>query len=69
MHLTNYGELYYLIDIMKIDEIKQVLQNKLNELISRKNLAYMSGDLSTYANIDAQISETEEALTKLNSIQ
>lgn len=29
----------------------------------------MSGDLSTYVNIDAEISETEEALNKLNLIQ
>lgn len=50
---------------MTIDEIKQILTNKLNELHSRKNLAYMSGDLATYVALDSEIAETQATLDKL----
>jgi hypothetical protein len=52
---------------MTIDEIKQILQNKLNELTSRKNLAYMSGDLTTYTSLDTEIAETQATIDKLNN--
>jgi hypothetical protein len=51
---------------MTIEEIKQILTNKLNELQSRKNLAYMSGDLATYASLDTEIVETQATIDKLN---
>ena len=52
---------------MTIDEIKQILQNKLNDLASRKNHAYISGDLATYTALDIEIAETQATLDKLNA--
>ena len=52
---------------MTIEEIKQILQNKLNELTSRKNLAYMSGDLAIYTTLDAEIAETQATLNELSA--
>jgi len=52
---------------MTIDEIKQILQNKLNELLSRKNHAYIVGDLATYTSLDNEIAETQATLDKLSA--
>jgi len=60
------GEHYYLTD-MTLEEIKQIVGNKLAALNDQKNLAYMNGDLTTYAQLEDQIAETQKVIDKLNS--
>jgi len=52
---------------MTLEDIKQLLSNKLNTLNEQKNLAYMNGDLSGYATLEDQVAETQKILDKLNS--
>lgn len=59
-------ELYYSIN-MTLEEIKQIVSNKLAALNDQKNLAYMNGDLVTYANLEEQIIETQKIIDKLNA--
>ena len=60
------GEHYYLTD-MTLEEIKQIVGNKLAALNDQKNLAYMNGDLTSYAQLEDQIVETQKVIDKLNS--
>ena len=60
------GEHYYLTD-MTLEEIKQIVGNKLAALNDQKNLAYMNGDLTSYAQLEDQIAETQRVIDKLNS--
>ena len=59
------GEHYYSTN-MTLEEIKQIVSNKLAALNDQKNLAYMNGDLVTYANLGEQIIETQKIIDKLN---
>ena len=52
---------------MKLEEIKQLVTNKLNVLQDKKNLAYMSGDMDEFYKMEAEIEEVEKILEKLNS--
>jgi hypothetical protein len=52
---------------MKLEEIKQLVTNKLNVLQDKKNLAYISGDMDGYYKIEEEILEIEKILEKLNS--
>ena len=60
------GEHYYSTN-MTLEEIKQIVSNKLAALNDQKNLAYMNGDLVTYANLGEQIIETQKIIDKLNA--
>ena len=60
------GEHYYSTN-MTLEEIKQIVSNKLAALNDQKNLAYMNGDLVTYANLEEQIIETQKIIDKLNA--
>lgn len=51
---------------MTLEEIKQIVGNKLATLNDQKNLAYMNGDLVAYANLGEQIAETQKIIDKLN---
>jgi hypothetical protein len=50
---------------MTIEFIKEVLQNKINNLNNLRFNAYNSGDLELIARIDAEIIETQTSLNKL----
>jgi hypothetical protein len=52
---------------MKIEELIQLATNKKNSLIEKKNLAYMSGDMETYYQIEEEILEIEKIIEKLNT--
>jgi hypothetical protein len=52
---------------MTLEEIKQIVSNKLAALNDQKNLAYMNGDLIAYANLEEQITETQKIIDKLNA--
>jgi hypothetical protein len=52
---------------MKLEEILQLIKNKLNVLQENKNSAYMQGDMEKYYNIEAEIAEVEKIIEKLNS--
>jgi hypothetical protein len=52
---------------MNIEELKTILRNKINDLNNKKNLAYMSGDLVSYDQLNTQIEETQNVLSKLES--
>jgi precorrin-4 methylase len=60
------GEHYYSTN-MTLEEIKQIVSNKLAALNDQKNLAYMNGDLIAYANLEEQITETQKIIDKLNA--
>jgi len=60
------GEHYYSTN-MTLEEIKQIVSNKLAALNNQKNLAYMNGDLATYAQLEEQIAEMQKVIDKLNS--
>lgn len=67
MVVRNFGESCFSGKIMNIEELKTFLRNKINDLINRKNLAYMAGDLISYDQLSYQIEETQQALNKLQS--
>ena len=52
---------------MTLEEIKQIVGNKLAALNDQKNLAYMNGDLASYAQLEDQIAETQKVIDKLNA--
>jgi len=52
---------------MTLEDIKQILSNKLTALNDQRNLAYMRGDLTAYAQLEDQIAETQKIIDKLNS--
>lgn len=52
---------------MKIEELLQLANNKLNTLQDRKNVAYMSGDMDSFYKLEEEILETEKVINKLNS--
>ena len=52
---------------MTLEEIKQILSNKINVLNEQRNLAYMNGDLVGYSSIEIQIVDTQKILDKLNA--
>jgi hypothetical protein len=60
------GEHYYTGN-MKLEEIIQLAQNKKNSLQDKKNLAYMSGNMEEYYQLEEEIKEAETILEKLNS--
>ena len=60
------GEPYCLTN-MTLEDIKQILSNKLTALNDQRNLAYMRGDLTSYAQLEDQIAETQKIIDKLNS--
>ena len=62
----NFLEHYFSTN-MTIEQIKEILQNKINDLYARRNLAYMSGDLKEYASLENEIAETQISLDKVNS--
>jgi hypothetical protein len=53
---------------MTIEEIKQILTNKINELQFHKNIAYSTGDLETYSSLDSKITETQATLDTLDKL-
>lgn len=52
---------------MTLEEIKQILSNKINVLNEQRNFAYMNGDLVGYSSIEIQIVDTQKILDKLNA--
>jgi hypothetical protein len=52
---------------MKIEDIKQILVNKINSLVDSKGLAVQRGDLTVVEKIDAELAENEQTLNQLNS--
>ena len=58
---------HYYSTNMTLEEIKQIVSNKLAALNNQKNLAYMNGDLVAYANLGEQIAETQKIIDKLNA--
>jgi hypothetical protein len=52
---------------MKLEEIKQLVTNKLATLQDKKNLAYMGGDMDEFYRVETEIEEVEKILEKLNS--
>jgi hypothetical protein len=53
---------------MKIEEIKQFLNNQLLTLEMDKNQAFLTGNIVTYAEIEKKIIETTNTLNILNNI-
>lgn len=53
---------------MNINELKQLLQNNVNELCTRRNLAYNIGDIIEINRLDVEISETNSTLSKLSEV-
>ena len=53
---------------MKIELIKQILNNKKEQLTAAKTQAYQTGELVRYAETEAELFETEETLLKLEQI-
>ena len=53
---------------MTIDEIITVLQNKLGNLQTAKNVAIQLGQLETLAQIESDIISTQASLEKLQSL-
>jgi hypothetical protein len=47
---------------MKIDEIITILENKITDLYTLKNLAIINGNLEAVIRIETKINETEESL-------
>jgi hypothetical protein len=45
---------------MIINELIQILNNKLQNLFERKNSAYVNGDISLYEEINTEIQEVQE---------
>jgi hypothetical protein len=52
---------------MVINEITQLLNNKLTALNDRKNAAYTNGDISLYESTSQEIEEVQKILEKLQS--
>ncbi len=52
---------------MKLEELIQLAQNKKNSLQDKKNLAYMSGDMESFYQLEEEIKEAEKILEKLQS--
>lgn len=59
------GGLYSLLN-MNLENLKQILTNKVNVLINERNLFYASGDLENYDKKILEIKEVQEILDKLN---
>lgn len=53
---------------MNLETVKEVLQNKINALTSRRQHHFQEGDLDLVANLDIEINETQDTLNQLNSI-
>jgi hypothetical protein len=51
---------------MKIEQIKTILQNKIDNLKAQQNQAEQVGDLERYVILDAELKETEETLRQIN---
>lgn len=52
---------------MNIDELKQIMKNKLTAEQEAKNSAYMRGDLVNYEKYEESIKNVEEIIAKLES--
>ena len=52
---------------MVLNELIQLLNNKLRALNDRKNAAYVNGDISLYESTKEEIEEAQKILEKLNS--
>jgi hypothetical protein len=52
---------------MKLEDIKQLVLNKINTLQNDKNLAYMDGNMDRFYLLEEEIKEVETILEKLNS--
>ena len=50
---------------MTINEIKQILERKIQTLINLKNLAFQSGNLEEYSRLDIELKETEQTLKNI----
>jgi len=61
MYLANFGH------NMKLEDIKQLVLNKINALQNDKNLAYMNGNMDRFYLLEEEIKEAEIILEKLNS--
>lgn len=52
---------------MNLEELKQLMQNKLNAEQQAKNSAYMNGDVNAYTKAEENIKNIEEIILKLNN--
>lgn len=50
---------------MNIHTIKTILENKIKTLNDQKNIAFQGGDLEQYAQLEAEINETQNTLNQL----
>lgn len=51
---------------MQIQEIQQILQNKINNLIELRTSMTIAGNISEVVRIDMEIEETKNALSQIN---
>ena len=63
----NFGEAYFGFKIMYIEEIKQLVQNRLNTVLNKANLAFQEGRAEDYSRLMDEAREIEIILAKLNS--
>jgi len=52
---------------MKLDEIKQLVQNKLTALENKKEQARMAGEIELFMSFDDEIAETKKTLLVINN--
>lgn len=52
---------------MNLEELKTLVQNKINKLVESRNSAYTDGDIASYEEYKKQIEEAQIILDKLNS--
>lgn len=50
---------------MRIEEIKQILQNKVSNLVSLRGSAFNAGQLAEVTRLDAEIEETNLTIQSL----
>jgi uncharacterized ferredoxin-like protein len=52
---------------MTIDELLSILNNKMNNLVSQKGNAFLSGDAETVLKIESEIANLQLIIDKLKS--
>jgi Zn-dependent M16 (insulinase) family peptidase len=50
---------------MKIEDIIQILENRVNNLVNTKGTAFAQGDLNTVVSTETEIMETQNTIEQL----